>query len=341
LAFGPIVVSQQLRHHLAMNLHPADIQTTRDSDVTRGMILIPGGTYRMGSDHHYPEEAPTHRVTVDPFFIDATPVTNAQFREFVEATGYITFAEIPPKAEDYPGALPEMLKAGSLLFSPPDHPVDLRDWSQWWEFKFGAYWRRPAGKGSGIHLLTDHPVVHVAYRDAQAYAEWAGKDLPTEAEWEFAARGGLEDKEFAWGDEFTPGGEHMANTWQGAFPSENLAADGFERTSPVTAFPPNGYGVHDMIGNVWEWTNDWYTAKHAADAPKACCIPENPRGGREDESFDSCQPDVKIPRKVLKGGSHLCAPNYCRRYRPAARHAQPVDTSASHIGFRCVVRSRA
>ena len=234
-----------------------------------------------------------------------------------------------------------MLKAGSLLFSPPDHPVDLHDWSQWWEFKFGAYWRRPAGKGSGIHLLTDHPVVHVAYRDAQAYAEWAGKDLPTEAEWEFAARGGLEDKEFAWGDEFTPGGEHMANTWQGAFPSENLAADGFERTSPVTAFPPNGYGVHDMIGNVWEWTNDWYTAKHAADAPKACCIPENPRGGREDESFDSCQPDVKIPRKVLKGGSHLCAPNYCRRYRPAARHAQPVDTSASHIGFRCVVRSRA
>jgi formylglycine-generating enzyme required for sulfatase activity len=302
------------------------------------MILIPGGTYRMGSDHHYPEEAPTHRVTVDPFFIDATPVTNTQFREFVEATRYVTFAEIPPKAEDYPGALPEMLKAGSLVFSPPDHPVDLRDWSQWWQFHFGAYWRRPTGKGSGIHLIGDHPVVHIAYRDALAYAEWAGKDLPTEAEWEFAARGGLEDKEYAWGDEFTPDGRHMANTWQGNFPSQNLAIDGHERTSPVMAFPPNGYGVHDMIGNVWEWTNDWYTAKHTADAPKACCIPENPRGGREADSYDSCQPDLKIPRKVLKGGSHLCAPSYCRRYRPAARHAQPVDTSASHIGFRCVVR---
>jgi len=189
-------------------------------------------------------------------------------------------------------------------------------------------------------VLDSHPVVHVSYSDALAYANWAGKDLPTEAEWEFAARGGLDGEEFAWGNALTPGDQHMANTWQGNFPLENLNQDGFERTSPVTAFPPNGYGVHDMIGNVWEWTSDWYAPKHEADAPKACCIPENPRGGREDGSFDPRQPNIKIPRKVIKGGSHLCAPNYCRRYRPAARHAEAIDTSTSHLGFRCIVRSK-
>ena len=216
--------------------------------------------------------------------------------------------------------------------------MDLRDWSQWWNFKFGANWRRPYGPRSLVSGLDDHPVVHVAYCDAEAYAKWARKDLPTEAEWEFAARGGFDGAEFAWGDEFTPGGFQMANTWQGAFPGENLALDGYERTSPVTAFPPNGYGLHDMIGNVWEWTTDWYSAKHVGDALKACCIPENPRGGPEADSYDPAQPNIKIPRKVIKGGSHLCAPNYCRRYRPAARHAQPVDTSTSHVGFRCVIR---
>ena len=183
-------------------------------------------------------------------------------------------------------------------------------------------------------------MVHVAFRDVEAYAKWAGKELPTEAEWEFAARGGLDGAEFAWGDEFAPGGRQMANTWQGAFPHENLKTDGYERTSPVTAFPPNGYGLYDMIGNIWEWTADWFSTRHQADAAKACCIPANPRGGAEEGSYDSCQPDIRIPRKVLKGGSHLCAPNYCRRYRPAARHAQPVDTSASHVGFRCVVREK-
>jgi formylglycine-generating enzyme required for sulfatase activity len=231
-----------------------------------------------------------------------------------------------------------MLKAGSLVFTPPRHAVDLRDWSQWWNFKFGANWRRPYGPRSAISGLDEHPVVHIAYRDAEAYAKWAGKELPTEAEWEFAARGGLEGAEFAWGDELTPGGRHMANTWQGAFPHQNLATDGHQRTSPVTAFPPNGYGIYDMIGNVWEWTADWWSSKHAADAPKACCIPENPRGGPETASYDPCQPQIRIPRKVLKGGSHLCAPNYCRRYRPAARHAEPVDTSTSHVGFRCIIR---
>jgi formylglycine-generating enzyme required for sulfatase activity len=293
----------------------------------------------MGSNSHYPDEAPVHRVTVAGFWIDATPVTNGAFRKFVQATGYITCAEIRPDPGDYPGALPHMLRAGSLVFTPPKHQVvDLLDWSQWWRFKFGASWRRPYGPRSSISGLDDHPVVHVAYRDVEAYAAWVGKELPTEAEWEFAARGGLDGAEFAWGDEFIPHGRHMANTWQGQFPRRNSAEDGFERTSPVTAFPPNGYGVHDMIGNVWEWTADWYSSKHQADALKPCCIPENPRGGSETASYDPCQPQIKIPRKVVKGGSHLCAPNYCRRYRPAARHAQPIDTSMSHVGFRCIVR---
>jgi formylglycine-generating enzyme required for sulfatase activity len=302
------------------------------------MIAIPGGTFRMGSDKHYPEEAPAHRVTVDGFLIDRTPVTNREFRRFVNATRHVTVAEMKPDPKDYPGALPERLKAASLVFMPPKHAVDLSDWSQWWNFKPGADWRRPYGPRSSISGLDDHPVVHVAYRDAEAYAKWAGKALPTEAEWEFAARGGLDGAEFAWGDALTPDGRHMANTWQGEFPHQNLKADGYDRTSPVEAFPPNGYGVFDMIGNVWEWTADWYAAKHAADAAKACCIPQNPRGGREEGSYDPCQPDVKIPRRVIKGGSHLCAPNYCRRYRPAARHAEAVDTSTSHLGFRCVVR---
>ena len=304
------------------------------------MIRVEGGMFRMGSDRHYPEEAPVHRVAVDGFWIDRTPVTNRQFKDFVRATGHVMIAEIVPKAEDYPGALPHMLKAGSLVFSPPTHPVDLADWSQWWSFIFGASWRKPYGPGSSIKGLDDHPVVHVAYRDAEAYARWAGKELPTEAEWELAARGGLEDAEFAWGDELEPGGRQMANTWQGEFPHENVAQRAYKRTTPVGAFPPNGFGLHDMIGNVWEWTTDWFAQRHEADALKTCCIPENPRGGREEESFDPRQPQIRIPRKVIKGGSHLCAPSYCRRYRPAARHAQPVDTSTSHVGFRCIVRSR-
>jgi formylglycine-generating enzyme len=303
-----------------------------------GMVWISGGTFRMGSDRHYPEEAPAHEVSVDGFWIDRTPVTNRDFLKFVNATGYITLAELKPDPRDYPGALPHMLRAGSLVFSPPRHRVDLRDWSQWWNFKFAANWRRPYGPLSSIAGLHDHPVVHVAYKDAEAYARWVGKELPTEAEWEYAARGGLDGAEFAWGDEFTPGGRHMANTWQGAFPHENLKADGYDRTSPVEAFPPNGYGLCDMIGNVWEWTADWYSARHVADTPKACCIPRDPRGAREADSYDECSPAIRIPRKVLKGGSHLCAPNYCRRYRPAARHPQPTDTSTSHVGFRCVVR---
>ena len=231
-----------------------------------------------------------------------------------------------------------MLKAGSLVFTPPKQAVDLRDWSQWWKFKFGANWRRPYGPRSSISGLDDHPVVHIAYRDAEAYARWAGKELPTEAEWEFAARGGLDGAEFAWGDEFTPGGRHMANTWQGAFPHENLATDGYERTSPVTAFPPNGYGLYDMIGNVWEWTTDWWSTQARSRRAEGVLHPRESARRAGGASYDPCQPQIRIPRKVLKGGSHLCAPNYCRRYRPAARHAEPVDTSTSHVGFRCIIR---
>ena len=314
----------------------AGLSTDVDVDRNQAMRMMPGGTFRMGSDRHYPEEAPVHRVTVDPFWIDRTPVTNRMFRDFVRDTGHVTVAEQVPDAESYPGAIPEMLYAGSLVFAPPPHSAGSLHWTQWWSFLKGANWRHPYGAGSNVKGLDDHPVVHIAYPDAMAYARWAGKELPTEAQWEFAARGGLDGAEYAWGDEFTPNGRHLANTWQGAFPIENLRTDGYERTSPVTAFPPNGYGLHDMIGNVWEWTSDWYSEKHEADAPKACCIPRNPRGGMEENSLDPCQPQIRIPRKVLKGGSHLCAPNYCRRYRPAARHAQPIDTSASHVGFRCV-----
>ncbi|MBA1345593.1 formylglycine-generating enzyme family protein [Rhizobium sp. WYCCWR 11146] len=302
------------------------------------MVLIPGGTFRMGSDTHYPEEAPSHRVTVDDFWMDRVPVTNGEFKQFVKATGYVTIAEQVPDARDYPGALPHMLYAGSLVFQRASGPVDLRNPNNWWAFVKGASWRHPLGLSSGLFKKENHPVVQIAHTDALAYAEWAGKELPTEAEWEYAACGGLENAEFAWGDEFTPAGRHMANTWQGEFPHQNLAADGYERTCPVNAFPPNGYGLLSMIGNTWEWTSDWYTSEHPADAPKACCIPENPRGGRELDSYDPRQPEIRIPRKVLKGGSHLCAPNYCRRYRPAARYPQPIDTSTSHVGFRCIVR---
>jgi formylglycine-generating enzyme len=302
-----------------------------------GMVWISGGTFLMGSDKHYPEEAPVHRVSVDGFWMDRTPVTNADFLRFLTATGYQTYAEIPPRAEDYPGALPAMLYAGSMVFLRPRRRVELGGCS-WWQFLAGADVRHPLGPESSIESLENHPAVHVAYSDVEAYAKWAGKELPTEAEWEFAARGGLDGAEYAWGDELYLQGRHMANTWQGEFPWQNLRSDGYECTSPVDAFPSNGYGLLDMIGNVWEWTTDWYSPRHLDVPQKTCCAPHNPRGGPEHASFDLQQPEVTIPRKVLKGGSHLCAPNYCRRYRPAARYAHPIDTSTCHIGFRCIVR---
>ncbi len=300
-------------------------------------LWIPGGTFWMGSDRFYPEEAPVHRVTVDGFWMDPYPVTNRAFQRFVEATGYVTFAELPPDPEAYPGILPEMLQAGSSVFVQPRGRVGLGNYANWWQFVAGADWRHPHGPHSSLDGLAEHPVVHITFQDAEAYARWAGKQIPTEAEWEFAARGGLEGADFAWGDEAAPGGRMMANYWQGQFPWQNLLSDGYASTSPVGSFPANGYGLFDMIGNVWELTTDWYTLRHAAEPARACCIPHNPRGAREEGSHDPGDP-LRIPRKVAKGGSHLCAANYCLRYRPAARMPQAVDTSTSHAGFRCVVR---
>ncbi len=303
------------------------------------MVWIEGGEFWMGSDRHYPEEAPAHRVRVDGFFIDPYPVTNRQFAAFVAATGYRTVAERALSPADYPGAVPHMLKPGSLVFHKTRGPVNMGDISNWWSWKSGACWRHPEGKGSSVARRLDHPVVQIAFEDAETYARWAGKTLPSEAEWEFAARGGLNGAEFVWGDEFAPDGRQMANTWQGEFPWQNLRVDGFERTSPVGAFPPNGYGLFDMAGNVWEWTTDWFSAQHELNAESPCCTLDNPRAAPVDASHDAAQAQFSIPRKVVKGGSFLCAPNYCRRYRPAARHAQTIDSGMSHIGFRCVVRS--
>jgi formylglycine-generating enzyme required for sulfatase activity len=290
----------------------------------------------MGSDEHYGEEAPAHKVAVDGFWMDRYTVTNARFGRFVEETGYVTLAERPADPADYPGAKPELLAPSSIMFKKSTQPVDLSNPYNWWMYTAGADWRHPRGPDISLDGLWDHPVLHVAFEDVEAFLKWEGKELPTEAEWEFAARGGLEGAQFVWGGEFAPGGKVAANTWQGEFPWQNLLADGFEWTAPVGSFPANGYGLYEMAGNVWEWTADWYQDHDRIQ--KACCTLHNPRGGDRELSYDPCAPEVKIPRKVLKGGSYLCAPNYCMRYRPAARMAQPVDTSTCHVGFRCILR---
>jgi formylglycine-generating enzyme required for sulfatase activity len=302
----------------------------------KDMVWIPDGTFMMGSDKNYPEEAPAHLVTVEGFWIDQFTVTNAQFSRFVEDTNYVTLAERIPNLGDYPGAQPELLVPASVVFQRQPVRVDLRNHFNWWRYIPGANWRHPQGPHSTLKNLAKHPVVHVAFEDADAYAKWAGKELPTEAEWEFAARGGLDGAEFTWGDEYTPDGKFMANTWQGDFPVENSLDDGWEWTAPVGSFPANGYGLYDMAGNVWEWTTDWYQEHNKIQ--NSCCGSVNPHGGEREASYDPCMPEVKIPRKVMKGGSFLCAPNYCKRYRPAARMAQPIDTSTCHLGFRCIVR---
>ncbi|MFI2363742.1 formylglycine-generating enzyme family protein [Promicromonospora sp. NPDC019610] len=306
-------------------------------DVRLDAVRLDGGLFRMGSDDHYPEEAPAHSVRVDGFLIDRYAVTNERFDAFVAATGYLTVAERPLDAALYPGAPPENLAPGSMVFTPTPGPVDLRHLSQWWAWVPGASWRRPEGPGSGIDDRGDHPVVQVAHEDAAAYAAWAGASLPTEAQWEYAARGGLDGAAFTWGDEARPGGRVLANTWDGPdFPWRSTGGSGWTRTAPVGSFPPNGYGLFDMAGNVWEWTADWWTDRHPAAAAHDCCAPVNPRGGDADTSRDARQPQFAVPRKVVKGGSFLCADTYCRRYRPAARRPQAVDTGMSHIGFRCV-----
>jgi formylglycine-generating enzyme required for sulfatase activity len=297
-------------------------ERTSHPPPAEGMSWIPGGTFLMGSADFYPEEQPIRRVEVDGFWIDERPVTAAEFRRFVRETGYVTVAERPLDPNDYPDADPDLLVPGALVFRKTSGPVSLDDARNWWEYVPGAFWKKPGGPGTTINGRDRHPVVQVAYEDAEAYAAWAAKELPTEAEWERAARGDLDGTAFAWGDEHFPDGKPMANTWQGEFPWQNLNADGFEGTSPVGSFPPNGFGLYDVCGNVWEWTSDWFTV---TPDEKPCCAPPV----RDGERF---------PRKVIKGGSHLCAPNYCLRYRPAARQGETVDTSTSHIGFRCISR---
>jgi len=304
---------------------------------SRDMVRVEAGVFAMGSEDFYPEEAPVREVAVDGFWMDVHPVTAGEFRRFVRATSYVTVAERDLDPAGYPDADPELLVPGSLVFHETPGPVSLDDVSAWWSYTPGACWRRPAGRGSSIVGRERHPVVHVAWEDAQAYADWAGKALPTEAEWEYAARGGLVRAVFAWGDEHFPGGKALANSWQGEFPWQNTRLDGHAGTSPVGCYPPNGYGLLDMTGNVWEWTTDFFSLPDASSP--SCCVPRNPRVASPEGSHDPTQPGDGFARRVIKGGSHLCAPNYCLRYRPAARQAQAVDTGTSHIGFRCIVRS--
>ncbi|HKH52213.1 MAG TPA: formylglycine-generating enzyme family protein [Mycobacterium sp.] len=295
------------------------------------LVELPGGSFRMGSTQFYPEEAPVHAATVGAYAVERHPVTNAQFAEFVADTGYVTVAELPPDPTLYPGAAAEDLVPGALVFLPTSGPVDLRDWRQWWHWVPGADWRHPFGPDSSVEDRLDHPVVQVAYPDAAAYARWAGRRLPTEAEWEYAARGGATTT-YAWGDDVAPDGQLMANTWQGRFPYRNHGALGWVGTSPVGTFPPNGFGLDDMIGNVWEWTTTQFSAHHRVDGPvQSCCDPS----GTAPAATSDLAPDPSV-NQTLKGGSHLCAPEYCHRYRPAARSPQSQDSATTHIGFRCV-----
>jgi formylglycine-generating enzyme len=296
-----------------------------------GMVWIPGGEFWMGADD-FPDAKPWHRVYLDGFWTDKTEVTNEQFERFVKATKYVTVAERTPRAEDFPGAPPENLVAGSVVFSPPDHPVELNNHFQWWSYVKGANWRHPEGPQSSIKDRWKYPVVHIAYEDALAYAKWAGKRLPTEAEFEFAQRGGLDRKPYAWGDEFKPGGKIMANTFQGHFPDKNTTEDAYASSAPVGSFPPNSYGLYDMAGNVWEWTSDWYRHDYYQTLVAQGSVARNPQGPAD--SFDPSEPEVK--KKVHKGGSFLCTDQYCARYIAGGRGKGEPDTGTNHVGFRLV-----
>jgi len=292
-----------------------------------GMIWIPGGQFAMGSKTGAEDCRPIHQVTVDGFWMDETEVTNRQFEKFVDATGYVTVAERKPDPKDFPGASPEMLVPGAIVFTPPDHRVALDNALQWWRWQPGANWRHPEGPESSIKNRMDHPVVQVAWEDAAAYAKWAGKRLPSEAEWEFAARGGLNQQTYVWGEEKHPGKKWLANIWTGEFPSKNTKADGYVYSAPVKSFPANGYGLYDMAGNVWEWTNDWYRPDYYAKSPD-----KNPRG-----PANSYDPQEKgVPKKVTRGGSFLCSDEYCIGYQPGIRSKTSPDTGLQHTGFRCV-----
>ena len=301
-----------------------------------GMVWITGGEFSMGAEE-FPDAQPWHRVSVDGFWMDKTEVTNDQFAKFVKATKYVTLAEQAPRAEDFPGAPPENLVAGSVVFSPPDHPVKLNNHFQWWSYVKGANWRHPEGPKSTLKDRGNYPVVHIAYQDALAYAKWAGKRLPTEAEFEYAQRGGLERKPYAWGDELNPGGKFMANTFQGHFPEKNTKEDGHERAAPVASFPPNNYGLYDMAGNVWEWTSDWYRHDYYQTLVAQGPVARNPQGPAD--SFDPSEPGVK--KKVHRGGSFLCTDQYCARYIAGGRGKGEPDTGTNHVGFRLVKSAAA
>jgi len=319
--------------------------TPPPAETPEGMVWIPGGEFSMGAAEQpgmnsvgmqaTVDSRPIHRVSVDGFWMDATEVTNAQFARFVDATKYVTVAERTPRAEDFPGAPPENLVAGSVVFSPPSHPVPLDDHFQWWTYVKGANWRHPDGPASTIVGRDRFPVVQIAYEDALAYAKWAGKRMPTEAEWEFAARGGLSGKLYPWGDEFMPGGKMMANSHQGHFPDHDAAEDGFKGLSPVAQFPPNGYGLFDVAGNVWEWVSDWYRPDYYATLASSGRVARNPQG--PDTSFDPAEPNEK--KRVHRGGSFLCTDQYCSRYMVGTRGKGESSTGTDHLGFR-LVRAR-
>ncbi len=313
------------------------IPKINDSDppepAREGMTWIPGGQFWMGTaDERMADAWPWHRVYVDGYWMDTTEVTNEQFARFVKATGYVTVAERKPRQEDYPQAPPDKLVAGSVVFSPPNHPVELNNHFRWWNYVPGANWHHPDGPGSEIKNRMNHPVVHIAYEDALAYCKWAGKRLPTEAEFEFASRGGLDRKRYAWGDEFMPVGKPMANTFQGHFPDSNTGEDGYIGTAPVGSFPANGYGLFDMAGNVWEWTSDWYRADYYTTLAATGEVAINPKGPAD--SFDPSEPGVQ--KRVQRGGSFLCTDQYCGRYIAGGRGKGELDTGTNHLGFRCV-----
>ena len=325
-AFGPTVVNTQ----------PSPTR------LPKGMVWIPGGEFSMGAQdppdmnpvamQAAADSRPIHRVYVDGFFMDKTDVTNAQFAEFVKATGYVTIAEKTPTAEEFPGAPPENLVAGGVVFTPPNQPVPLNNHFQWWSYVKGANWRHPSGPTSSIKGKDNYPVVQVAYPDAEAYSKWAHKRLPSEAEWEFAARGGLAGKPYVWGEKFRPDGKWMANTFQGHFPDKNTATDGFAGVSPVAQFAPNGYGLYDMAGNVWQWTTDWYRPDYYSQLAQAGGVARNPMG--PDSPFDPAEPNDK--KKVHRGGSFLCTDQYCSRYMVGTRGKGEITTGTNHLGFRCI-----
>jgi sulfatase modifying factor 1 len=311
------------------------------NEVPAGMVWIPGGEFSMGAQdprgvpeggmQSMEDARPIHRVYVDGFWLDRTDVTNDEFARFVRATRYITVAERKPRPEDYPGAPPENLVAGSVVFAPPDHPVALNDHYQWWKYVAGANWRHPLGPGSNIKGKERYPVVHIAYEDAEAYAKWAGKRLPTEAEWEFAARGGLSGALYSWGNDFRPQGKWMANTHQGSFPVNDEGDDGFKGIAPVAQFPPNGYGLYDMGGNIWQWTSDWYRPDYYTQLAAQGGVARNPHG--PDSSYDPSEPDQQ--KRVMRGGSFLCTSQYCSRYLVGSRGKGEISSGSNHLGFRC------